>query len=110
MSSSFFGLTCKRGGWDCMRHYEIMASGALLLFRDYYDKPRTCSPVDLPCFSYSTYEELWSIINRLVIDGEVTDEYVDMLLKQREWLLKYGTTEARALDLIQKIQSNKNKL
>ena len=24
---AYFALTCKKGGWDCMRHYEILASG-----------------------------------------------------------------------------------
>ena len=26
---SYFGLTYKKGGWDCMRHLEIMANGTL---------------------------------------------------------------------------------
>ena len=25
-SISYYGNTCKKGGWDCMRHYEIMAA------------------------------------------------------------------------------------
>ena len=28
-TSSLFGLTWQKAGWDCMRHYEILASGAL---------------------------------------------------------------------------------
>jgi len=31
---SFFGLTWKKGGWDCLRHYEIMAAGCVPYFVD----------------------------------------------------------------------------
>jgi hypothetical protein len=100
MSKSWFGLTSKKGGWDSLRHYEIMASGSLLLFRDYDKKPEICSPQKLPCFSYSTEEELYSLMSRLVVNNKPTDEYMNMLFEQRDWLLKYGTTEARALSMI----------
>ena len=29
-----FGYTCKKAGWDCMRHYEILGNGALPYFPD----------------------------------------------------------------------------
>jgi hypothetical protein len=31
---SMFGLTWKKGGWDCLRHYEILANGCVPLFTD----------------------------------------------------------------------------
>ena len=39
-TTSFFGLTCKKGGWDCLRHYEIVASGCLPYFREYEKCPQ----------------------------------------------------------------------
>lgn len=30
--ASYFAFTNNRGGWDCMRHYEAMASGTVLFF------------------------------------------------------------------------------
>ncbi len=33
-AESFFGLTQKKAGWDCLRHYEIMANGCIPDFRD----------------------------------------------------------------------------
>jgi hypothetical protein len=30
--SSLFAITTKKAGWDCMRHYEILASGAIPYF------------------------------------------------------------------------------
>jgi len=108
MSQSWFGLTCMKGGWDSLRHYEIMAAGSCLMFRDYDKKPPLCSPQNLPCFSYSSLEELNSIASRLIKNNKPTNEYTDMVHSQREWLLKYGTTEARARQLINTLNDRKN--
>lgn len=105
MQQSWFGLTCKKGGWDCLRHYEIMAAGALLLFRDYNKKPNTCSPQNLPCFFYNSPDELNTLITTLVVNNNPTDEYVNMLNKQRSWLLNFGTTKARAQYVIDILSS-----
>jgi len=40
MQRSFFGLTWKKAGWDCLRHLELLASGCLPLFTDIADAPR----------------------------------------------------------------------
>ena len=42
---SYFAITCKKGGWDCMRHYEILANGCI----PYFINLDTCSP-DTMCF------------------------------------------------------------
>lgn len=96
MSKSWFGLTCKRGGYDAMRHYEIIAAGALLLYRDYDLKPKLCAPGDLPAINYTSREELLSIMNSLVINNRPTDEYIHLLNVQRKWLVNNATTVARA--------------
>lgn len=31
-ATSVFAITCKKGGWDCLRHYEILAQGCIPLF------------------------------------------------------------------------------
>jgi phage/plasmid-associated DNA primase len=76
--------------------------------RDYDKKPEICSPQKLPCFSYSTEEELYSLMSRLVVNNKPTDEYMNMLFEQRDWLLKYGTTESRALSIIKTMIKYKN--
>jgi len=96
MATSFFGLTCMKGGWDSLRHYEIMASGACLLFRDYERKPILCSPQMLPCFSYSSMNELEDLFAKLIVNNKPTKEYIEMVCAQREWLVRFGTTKARA--------------
>ena len=37
---SWFALTCKKAGWDCMRHYEIIANGCIPLFLDLDQCPK----------------------------------------------------------------------
>ena len=96
LSRSWFGLTCKRGGWDAMRHCEIIAAGTLLLYRDYHLKPPYCAPVNLPTISYSSKSDLIEIMDRLVVNNKPTTEYVDLLLAQRSWLTQTATTLARA--------------
>lgn len=103
MSESWFGLTCKKGGWDCLRHYEILASGAVLLFKDYDKKPALCEPINLPTLSYSTPEELKAITDRLVVDEKTTPEYRNLVHYQRKWLNKNGTTVARATHIVNTI-------
>lgn len=36
-----FALTTKKGGWDCLRHYEILAAGAVPFFPDIHLCPST---------------------------------------------------------------------
>ena len=36
---AIFGMTCKKCGWDCLRHYEILANGCIPYFPDIADLP-----------------------------------------------------------------------
>ena len=38
---SLFGITCRKGGWDCLRHYEILANGCIPKFIDLEKCPST---------------------------------------------------------------------
>lgn len=62
LQQSKFGVTTKRSGWDCLRHYEIAANGAVICFRDLDSKPSTCAPHGLVdgtnCISYRSFDEL----------------------------------------------------
>jgi hypothetical protein len=39
MARSLFSVTYRKGGWDCLRHLEIIAAGALPVFTDIDDLP-----------------------------------------------------------------------
>lgn len=40
-SRSLFGLTLRKSGWDCLRHYEILAAGTIPLFLSLDQCPAT---------------------------------------------------------------------
>jgi hypothetical protein len=44
LQAARFGVTMKRAGWDCLRHYEIAANGCVPCFRNLSQKPATCAP------------------------------------------------------------------
>jgi hypothetical protein len=94
MSQSWFGLSCRKGSWDALRNYEIIAAGSLLLFRDLDQKPRFASPLNIPGVSYSTPQQLEGIVNSLLVDGKPTDQYIHILNQQRQWLLDNATEKA----------------
>ena len=65
---SLFGLTWKKAGWDCLRHYEIMANGCIPLFLDIKQCPSTC----LFNFPKLTLVECWKSIKNVDLN-KLTD-------------------------------------
>ncbi|MCA8981381.1 MAG: glycosyltransferase family 1 protein [Planctomycetes bacterium] len=62
LQSSLFGLTMKKAGWDCMRHYEVASNGCVPCFWRLSEKPKACAPFGLVdgvnCVDFTTAEEL----------------------------------------------------
>lgn len=89
LQKSKFGITTKRSGWDCLRHYEIAANGSVICFKDLDKKPSTCAPHGLNnsnCLSYKDYQDLMQKVNSL------TDEqYINMQNASLKWI-KNNTT------------------
>jgi hypothetical protein len=104
LQHSRYGITTKRSGWDCLRHYEIAANGAVICFRDLDKKPVTCAPHGLVdgvnCISYSSYGDLINRINRIDEDG-----YLKLQASCIEWAKK-NTCENSVLNLIRKYTRN----
>jgi len=69
LQNAKYGITTKRAGWDCMRHYEIAANGAVICFKNLNEKPKSCAPHDLipgvNCISYNSFPDLKNKINNL---------------------------------------------
>ncbi|HXW91620.1 MAG TPA: hypothetical protein VEK33_13810 [Terriglobales bacterium] len=53
-AQSLFAVTTKKAGWDCLRHYEILANGCIPYFPDLDD----CPPATMVFFP--KYELLWA--------------------------------------------------
>lgn len=67
---SFYGHTWKKGGWDCMRHYEILAAGCIPCFRD-LDK---CPKGIMKNFP----KDLILKMNKYSQKGEIPSNYYDV--------------------------------
>lgn len=93
LQASRFGVTCKRAGWDCMRHYEIAANGAVVCFRNLKDKPVTCAPHGLTEYNSISYEDASDLLER--VSRLTEDEYARLLRGAMIWA-KSNTTVARA--------------
>lgn len=98
LASSRFGITTRRAGWDCLRHYEIAAAGAVICFRDLEQKPVSCAPhglIDgLNCISYGSSDELLSRIDILSVQEEVELQNAALA-----WA-KSSSTKNRALQML----------
>ena len=93
LQKSRFGITTKRAGWDCLRHYELAASGCVLCFRDLDLKPETCAPHGLNesnCIIYHSLDELKSKISSLT-----ESDYLKLQQANYQWI-NNNTTVARA--------------
>ncbi len=101
LQASKFGITTKRSGWDCLRHYEIAANGTVICFKNLSDKPATCAPHGLVpginCISYKNYADLKAQISM------ITDEnYNDLQNKSLLWIKNHSTINI-ASNLIKRI-------
>ena len=100
MRTSKFGITTKRAGWDCLRHYEIAASGSILCFRDLHMKPPKCAPQGLDdsnSISYTSYSHLMNQIEHL--DNE---RYHQLKNASYDWIHQ-NTTETKATYLLENV-------
>ena len=95
LSISRFAVTTKRGGWDCLRHYEIAAAGALPCIRQLEAKPWTCAPHGLQdgfnCLSYKNWPDLQQKLIALESTPQVLCRLIDA---SRQWVLNHTTIEA----------------
>lgn len=81
---SRFGVTMKKAGWDCMRHYEILANGCLPYF-----------PGIEECPFYTMYhfpKKLIKEANKLT-EGYSDEKYNEVLIDLFEYSKKFLTTE-----------------
>lgn len=86
---SKYGLTTKKAGWDCLRHYEILANGCIPVFTDIQECPRfslTKLPKDTIYRSNGLVK--WNQMNERLLE-EFNEFYLD-------WTSRYLTTRALA--------------
>ena len=95
LAASRFAVTTKRGGWDCLRHYEIAAAGAVLCVRQLEAKPASSAPhglhAGLNCVSYQNWSDLQKQLDALDANPM---RYQRLLKSSGDWVRCYTTTAA----------------
>jgi len=91
LRDSRFGITTKRSGWDCLRHYEIACNGTVICFRDLDLKPETCAPHGLSEKNTIIYKNADDLMKR--ISSISNEEYNRLQAATLEWVRTQTTTE-----------------
>jgi hypothetical protein len=100
LRASRFGITTKRAGWDCMRHYEQAAAGCVPCFRDLDRKPATCAPHGLDETNCVPYRDPRALLARIEAMGE--DEYAALRRGALAWA-RENTTRVRATQFLRAV-------
>jgi hypothetical protein len=86
---SYFARTRKKGGWDCLRHYEILAAGAL----PYFENLEVCPERTMTYLPKETLLEARRLCDRWEGQG---DQWQELMSIARTVLKDHLTTEALA--------------
>jgi hypothetical protein len=92
LRASRFGITTRRAGWDCIRHYEQAASGCVPCFRDLDRKPATCAPHGLDETNSVCYHGHRDLMAQ--IEGMSDDRYAALQSGAIAWARRNTTLEA----------------
>ena len=88
---SKFGITTKRAGWDCLRHYEMAANGCVLCFKDLNNKPQNCAPHGLTSLNSITYSSIHDLTNK--INSLSDHDYENLRSETIKWAISNSTTK-----------------
>lgn len=93
---SYFAITHKKGGWDCMRHYEILANGCI----PYFVNLEQCNPSTMIFLPKELIKEAMKLagVSYLNINHHQFDKskYYDLLNRLLEHTRTYLSTKAIA--------------
>ena len=108
---SLFATTTKKGGWDCMRHYEIIANGCLPYFPNIEQCPAhtmALFPKELVLQSNELYHRYHTkqISDLTEEDWRVYDELVSTFI---DYTMTHLTTQQMARYVIEKSQHTEAK-
>jgi hypothetical protein len=97
---SYFAVTCRKGGWDCLRHYEILANGCIPYFLDL----DSCDLNTLYFLPKELIKEAMNLpgVSYLEIDHDQFDisKYQEILTKILEHTREFLTTSQMARYLL----------
>ena len=93
---SYFAITKKKGGWDCMRHYEILANGCIPYFINIKECPKNTMyllPKELFIEANILYDNNFKNKNINQITKEDINKYNILQKKLLEYTKNFLTTD-----------------
>jgi hypothetical protein len=82
---SYYGVTFKKGGWDCLRHYEILMNGCIPYFTDL----ENCPEYTMTLFPKMLIRQN----NQYLISNGLSENYMQEANRLLQYTKKYLTTE-----------------
>jgi hypothetical protein len=104
--TAMFGLTKMKAGWDCMRHYEILANGCIPYFEDLEACPEqtmTHLPKELLLETNDFYNRIKHLGDNVIHDAEIMQKYMGYASQLLEYTRAQLTTRAMASYILSKI-------
>ena len=102
-----FAITRKKAGWDCLRHYEILANGCIPLFLNIENCPKNILSLFPKNIILETNKFYYSISNKNITD--LTREEITQYNKYKNLLFEYTRNNLTTIS-ISKYILNKNNL
>ena len=102
-ANSIFATTTKKNGWDCLRHYEIIASGCLPFFPNIENKPKTI----MEKFPIQLQIEINKIFKNIILESNNIDSAVEYSKKTN---YKYANKSLKKMSDFNILENNFNKL
>lgn len=99
---SWFAKTIQKAGWDCLRHYEILANGAI----PYFPELSKCPPQTMTTFP----KQLVLQGNRLFEMGAPSEVCRELIKELLEYTRAHLTTRATAQGILEKTNPHAKKI
>ena len=105
--SSKFALTKKKGGWDCLRHYEILMNGCIPLFQNL----QNCPTHTMTTYPKNLNDESFELYTDFLKNGDTPEnikKYDILCLKYLEHTRNNCTSSATAKYFLNNIKNGEN--
>lgn len=96
-----FAITKMKGGWDCLRHYEILMNGCIPLF----EKMKDCPPFTMTTYPKELNDEAFKLYESWVENDECITKYNILCAKYLEHTRTQCTTTALAKHFLKNMRN-----
>ena len=96
-----FSITKMKGGWDCLRHYEILMNGSIPLF----EKLKDCPKCTMATYPKELNDEAYQLYDSWAENDEFITKYNTLCSKYLEHTRTHCTTSASAIHFLKNMRN-----